>query len=87
MQTIEIKENGIYLVWEIDEENNLKLLHFSALPFHREDIVAATTEYGFRFVEMNLSGFISGGVFLEQKREYQRHASYPGELRKQSASE
>ena len=54
MQTIEIKENGIYLVWEIDEENNLKLLHFSALPFHREDIVAATTEYGFRFVEMNL---------------------------------
>ena len=55
MQTIEIKENGIYLVWEIDEENNLKLLHFSALPFHREDIVAATTEYGFRFVEMNLS--------------------------------
>lgn len=49
MQTIEIKENGIYLVWEIDEENNLKLLHFSALPFHREDIVAATTEYGFRF--------------------------------------
>ena len=66
MQTIEIKENGIYLVWEIDEENNLKLLHFSALPFHREDIVAATTEYGFRFVEMNLSGF---------DRPYERHGN------------
>ena len=66
MQTIEIKENGIYLVWEIDDENNLKLLHFSALPFHREDIVAATTEYGFRFVEMNLSGF---------DRPYERHGN------------
>ena len=66
MQTIEIKENGIYLVWEIDEENNLKLLHFSALPFHREDIVATTMEYGFRFVEMNLSGF---------DRPYERHGN------------
>ena len=66
MQTIEIKENGIYLVWEIDEENNLKLLHFSALPFRREDIVATTTEYGFRFVEMNLSGF---------DRPYERHGN------------
>ena len=66
MQTIEIKENGICLVWEIDEKNNLKLLHFSALPFHREDIVAATTEYGFRFVEMNLSGF---------DRSYERHGN------------
>lgn len=66
MQTIEIKENGIYLVWEIDEENNLKLLHFSALPFHREDIVVTTMEYGFRFVEMNLSGF---------DRPYERHGN------------
>ena len=66
MQTLEIKENGINLVFEIDEENNLKLLHFSALPFRREDIVAASTDYGFRFAEINLSGY---------DRPFERHGN------------
>lgn len=66
MQLLEIQENGIYIVWEIDDEKNLKLLHFSALPFCREDIVAPSTDYGFRFVEMNLSGF---------DRPFERHGN------------
>ena len=33
MKRIEIYENGINIVFEITDENEAKLLHFSALPF------------------------------------------------------
>jgi alpha-galactosidase len=57
MERINISENGIYLVFEVDEEQCLKLLHFSAQPFREEDIAASSTKDGFRLVEMNLAGF------------------------------
>ena len=57
MQRIEVLENGIYLIFEIADNNDLKLLHFSALPFQESDIKASNTNDGFRLVEMNLSGF------------------------------
>ena len=66
MQLIKICENNIHIVWEIDDQKCLKLLHFSALPFKSSDIIAESTEYGFRFVEMNLSGF---------DRPYERHGN------------
>lgn len=33
MRRIEICENGLHMVWEITDSNEIKLLHFSALPF------------------------------------------------------
>lgn len=57
MQQIKIHENNIYMVWEIDEENCLKLLHFSALPFREEEIDGECAETGFRFIELSLAGF------------------------------
>ena len=66
MELIKICENNIHMVFEIDDEKCLKLLHFSALPFKSTDIIAESTEYGFRFVEMNLSGF---------DRPYERHGN------------
>lgn len=57
MERIRILENGIHMELEIGEDQCLKLLHFSALPFKEEEIIAATTDSGFRLVEMNLSGF------------------------------
>ena len=61
MKRLEILENGIYLVFEIADNNDLKLLHFSALPFRESDIKAPNTNDGFRLVEMNLSGFDKPG--------------------------
>lgn len=66
MKQIRICENGIYLVFEIDDDKSFKLLHFSSQPFKEEEIKAQSTEYGFRFLEMNLSGF---------DRPYERHGN------------
>lgn len=66
MERINIIENGIYIVFEIAEDKCFKLLHFSARPFHENDIIAPSTEYGFRFVELNLAGF---------DRPYERHGN------------
>lgn len=52
-----IEENGIHIVFEIEEDGSFKLLHFSALPFEEDKIVKSTKEAGFNFVELNLAGF------------------------------
>ncbi|MBO5209702.1 MAG: alpha-galactosidase [Lachnospiraceae bacterium] len=57
MGYIKIFENNIHMVWKVDEDNGLQLLHFSALPFHEEEIDGECAQVGFRFVEMSLSGF------------------------------
>ena len=57
MQRISIKENGIYMVWEIDGEGCLKLLHFSALPLCEEEIDGECADVAFRFIELSLAGF------------------------------
>lgn len=63
---IEVLENGIYIVWEIDEKNELRFLHFSSKPFCEEDIKVESMDYGFRFVELQLSGY---------DRPYERHGN------------
>ena len=63
---ININENNMYIVWEVDKEGCLKLLHFSSLPFHEEDIDGESAEVGFRFVEMSLAGF---------NRPHERHGN------------
>ena len=67
MKRIEINENGIYLVLEIAEDNKIKLLHFSAVPFEEKDIVSRQIrEEAFNLVEVNLSGI---------DKPYERHGN------------
>lgn len=66
MRDIEIFENGIYLKWIVDEEDNLKLLHFSARSFHENEIVEEAVSEGFPFLGFELSGF---------DRPYERHGN------------
>ncbi len=56
MKRIEIFENGIHFVLEINDENEAKLLHFSALPFDEKNITSRSGTFGFRLVEINISG-------------------------------
>lgn len=54
---IQIDECGLHLVFEINQENELKFLHFSAMPFSPSTITSEEQKVGFRLVEINLSGF------------------------------
>jgi alpha-galactosidase len=56
MSRIIINENKINLVIDINEQKEVKLLHFSALPFQEKDIIAKTLEGSFNLVELNISG-------------------------------
>ncbi|MFV0343837.1 MAG: alpha-galactosidase [Anaerocolumna sp.] len=56
MQRIAINENGIHVIIEITEEKEVKLLHFSALPFQEKDISTTTLAGSFNLVELNISG-------------------------------
>jgi len=53
---IDIFENKIYVVLDITEEKQVKLLHFSAVPFDEKDIVAKTREGSFNLVEVDIAG-------------------------------
>lgn len=55
MQIFQIEENGIYMVWKINDENEVKLLHFSSFPYCTQS-VGEEEESGFRLVEVALSG-------------------------------
>ena len=57
MKRIHIFENGINFVLEIDDNNEAKLLHFSALPFDEKTLECRSGTLGFRLVEVNISGF------------------------------
>lgn len=56
MKRIEIQENGLNLVLEITEENQIKLLHFSALPFDQGTLTSAEGTKPFYPVEVLASG-------------------------------
>ena len=56
MKRINIYENGIYFVLEINDNNEAKLLHFSALPFDEKNIYSRSGTTGFRLVELQVSG-------------------------------
>ena len=56
MKRIEIKENNLNMVYEITDENEIKLLHLSNLPFDENDINSCEGTASFRSVEVLLSG-------------------------------
>lgn len=67
MKRIEVIENGIYMVLEITKEEQVKLLHFSAVPFNETDIVSERIHNeAFNLVELNLSGM---------DKPYERHGN------------
>jgi alpha-galactosidase len=57
MSFIEINENKINMILEITKDNEVKLLHFSALPFEEKYILREDSKRGFRLVELQLSGY------------------------------
>ncbi|MBQ8967489.1 glycoside hydrolase family 36 protein [Ruminococcus sp.] len=61
MRRIQIFENGIYVVFEITDENEIKLLHFSTLPFDENDLTSRTGITGFSLVELQVSGIDRAG--------------------------
>ncbi len=56
MRRVEISENNLNMVLEVTDENEVKLLHFSALPFLDETIISASKKEPFRLVEVLVSG-------------------------------
>lgn len=66
IRTIEIEENGIYIVIGILDDGTIRLLHFSAAPLHEEDITAEAVKEGFPLVGLSLSGY---------DRPYERHGN------------
>ncbi|MDQ0191822.1 alpha-galactosidase [Paenibacillus wynnii] len=68
---IEIAENELYLVLEITDEKDVRLLHFGAEPLSVD--ISEKNKPGFRLMELQLSG--------EDRAEYHgrtHRASYPG---------
>lgn len=66
MKEITVQENGMYIHWRIEENKDLKFLHFSSMPLQQDDIVDEAVSEGFPFIGMNLSGF---------DRPYERHGN------------
>ncbi len=56
MRQIIIHENNIHMIFEINEKKQVKLLHFSSLPFGRHNF-SENEKAGFRLVELSLSGY------------------------------
>lgn len=69
---LEFNESGIYIVIEVTDEKDVRLLHFGAHPFQEESILESQ-QVGFRLLELQLTG--------EDRAEYHgrsHRASYPG---------
>jgi alpha-galactosidase len=56
MKRIKITENGINMLLEITDRDEVKLLHVSSLPFREETIRSEEEKHAFRLVEIGLSG-------------------------------
>lgn len=61
MKRIEINENGILMLFEVTEEQKIKLLHFSASPFSDQDISTWGGTEPFTVVEVQVSGLDRAG--------------------------
>lgn len=61
MKRINIYENGIYFVLEINDDNEPRLLHFSAMPFDEKALTSRTGTTGFKLVELQVSGIDRAG--------------------------
>lgn len=55
-QLISFSENGIYVALEITENKDVRLLHFSSLPYGRTTLGDAKQQKYFRLVELHVSG-------------------------------
>ena len=89
MERIQIYENKIHMVLEITEEEQIKLLHFSALPFNESDIKSRNLEGSFHLMEINLSGINRplerhGNKYIitapGYRMKYQSHKDYRNDL-------
>ena len=56
MERFHIEENGLHLVWEINDRGEVKLLHFSSLPFDETLITSVHSTDGFRLMEVQCPG-------------------------------
>lgn len=70
-QWIRIEEDGIYLVFGVTKENQLKLFHFSAKPLSEQEEKKLTENEtflreGFQLVQVNFSGY---------NRPYEKHGN------------
>ena len=89
MKRISIEENGLYVVYEINEEGELKLLHFAAIPLMEEDLRSPEGTAAFYPVEIQLSGLnrpleIHGLKYAEStpsfRLKYISHRDFRNEL-------
>lgn len=56
VQLKHIEENGLYVTFDISEEQDVRLLHFSAQPFEAVEAYEDKRRKKFRLVEVHLSG-------------------------------
>ncbi|MDO4302521.1 MAG: alpha-galactosidase [Bacillota bacterium] len=63
---IKIEEDGIYLVFAITEDEQLKLMHFSSKPYEEKEESRLFLEEGFQLVQVNFSGY---------NRPYEKHGN------------
>ena len=67
MELIPIEENGIYVVFGINQYQEIKLLHFSSKPLQQSDFAEPDLIHeAFQLVQVNLSGY---------DRPYERHGN------------
>ena len=56
MKRIELYENKIHMLWEVTDAGEIKLLHFSALPFDEKTLTSETGTQSFYPVEILVTG-------------------------------
>ena len=63
---IKIEEDGIYLVFAVTQEGQLKLMHFSSNPYQETDESELFLKEGFQLVQVNFAGY---------NRPYEKHGN------------
>lgn len=61
MKRFHIDENGIQMLFEVDDQRRIKLLHFSALPYSEDKIDPNYGKEAFRLAELQVSGLNKTG--------------------------
>lgn len=65
-EMIKIEEDGIYLVFAVTKEEQLKLLHFSSKPWEEAEESETFLKEGFQLVQVSFSGY---------NRPYEKHGN------------
>jgi len=63
---INIEEDGIYVVFAVTEDDQLKLMHFSSKPYKEKEESRLFLEEGFQLVQVNFAGY---------NRPYEKHGN------------